>query len=735
MRKKLSLRLLVGVAVLSVMGCLNAGYSDLPTLRRATFDEQEFEKGSVQTTRRDVDVKLSGMVRQDWIGLDKIYTLHSCNDDQHSGFRSKSYVDIAATYGNKTYGKSAADARIRLTNYGYWYDESYYTPFSNDTRAVNMLTYMEEMWINLHFGTFFNAYDNWFSFKNHPVSLKMGYFPYTLGRGIALGDFPINIPYLGWNAEKYDDARFNQPGILIHGNINKDITYDLYYSKQSEKSNRYGSTWEKVNANRTDGRRPWRGVSKDRDLWTARMDFTQQKRWGDLHVQPYMMYVDAPELSVEVKGDSSARLGTVGLMTEFKRGRFSLNAEVAGQFGHQNMHAIDRNRTFIDADEFSGLSVKKYTHVFTGNKTNEAPGWANGNYNSDLYYINNTKNRGGREATTHQWLPAVTKNGDQLYTAEGGTAMQSYSLGSALTPAAPINTYNSDVTGNARFRDSYRVDYRGFMGVLDMKYEFEEVPVAIAAAGAYISGDKYPYNTEKDKRYRAFIPYGDYYYVGKYVYSQVLLEERKLPRPVNISLHHRYAFNNDQDMSNLAYLGTGVDWRPFKDKNRLSLKSNVLWFWETTTLKKWDQHGKLPTREGAGDALFNGNRSWFTSNGVWQEPVDDRSIATASRYDKGWETKEDASRYLGLELNFEAQYRPIKNCIILAQLGCFMPGQLYKDVEHMPNINMVGDSQKTTYYSSSSSFPAFDAPQAAKGNFGLGHDPVWRAALAVDYRF
>jgi hypothetical protein len=558
----------------------------------------------------------------------------------------------------------------------------------------------------------------------------MGYFPYMLGRGISFGDFPIHVPYLGWDSQKYDDARFNHPGILIHGYINKNISYDLYYSKQNENSILLSKTWETINENRTDGRRKWRGIAKDRDLWAAKMDFMHQKSWGDLHVQPYMMYVDASELKIEVQGDSAARLGTVGLMCEFKRGQFSMNAEVAGQFGHQNVHAIDRNEQMITVSTMSnGLAMLFNTHIFKDSGADDgSPVPAlGGAYPATKWHVNLVVNRGGFDKTTNQWIPAVTKNGDALKDTDGVTPLVSYTFnpdgigGDEFTATTAV--YNSNVTGNARFRDGYRIDYRGFMGVIDMKYEFEDVPLSVAVAGAYISGDRYPYNEERDKRYKGFIPYGDYNYIGKYVYSQVLLEERKLPRPTDISYHFQYAFNNIEDMSNLAYLGTGVEWRPFKDKNKLMLRSNILWFWETVDLKVWNKEEPMPFKDGTNDTqAFVGDFAWMKENQVWISPAPasiegEEEIIGENSFLKGWKTKDDASRFLGTELNFEIQYRPIKNCIVLGQLGCFIPGQLYKDLKGQPNVNTI------------------NGPQAAVGNFGLGNDPVWRLACSVDYRF
>jgi hypothetical protein len=251
------------------------------------------------------------------------------------------------------------------------------------------------------------------------------------------------------------------------------------------------------------------------------------------------------------------------------------------------------------------------------------------------------------------------------------------------------------------------------MGVVDMMYDFEDAPVSVCAAGAYVSGDKYPYNTERDKRYKAFLPYGDYYYTGKYVKSQMILEARKLPRPMDISLRHQYAFNNVEDMSNLAYIGFGTKWRPFKkEKDKLLLQTNLIWFWQTTDFDKWDTQGRLPGGYYNGESWvhnFYGDSSWYDVDARW---TDDNSHTI------GWKDGCDkSSRMLGTELNFEAEYKPVTNCSLNAQLACFIPGDRYKDSKNQPNVR------------------TYNGPQAATGNFGLGSDTVWRAKFSMNFDF
>jgi len=722
MRKKV---LLASLAAITCAGLMHAGHADIAAVRDFVKEDGMQETGNVTLTKKDVDVSLRGFVSEEWKGLDKINTLRASNDDQLSGFRSKTCIDLAATYGREKYGKSAADALVRLSSYGYWQQEGKYTPFTNsdgarDNKTLNLLTYVEEAWFDLHFGTFFDAYDNWFSFKDHPASIKMGYFPHQVGRGISFGDFPMHLPYLGFPSYERDDTRYTHPGILLHGNITKDIAYGLYYSKQAENGISTSQTWETIHSYRTDRagndfRRRWRGVSKDRELWAANLDLTHERDWGNILIQPYGTYLDAPETHIEFEADSAVRLGTVGMMAEYKKGGFAINAEVAGQFGHQNVWGIDRNRqeeyTAVD-----GTRMMRHSHIFYGNaaaaahSNNKAPV----NNTTTLANVGLIYNKGGYDSSG-VWIDSVTKNGDRLVASNGSTNLITSVPG--IDPGAGDTDYgawNSDVVGNGRFRDQYRIDYRGFMGVVDMKYAFEEVPVVISAAGGYISGDKYPYNTEQTKRYKAFIPYGDYNYAGKYVKSQIVMEERSLPRPVDLSYRYQYAFNNDQDLSNLAYLGTGVQWRPFEDKEKLMFESNIMWFWEATAVKKWDKTKHLPAelQYGNGGWGYDGT-DWYIHNadyGVRGESAD-------NSHKVGWKSDDTASRALGTELNFEVQYRPVENCLFLVQLACFLPGQLYKDLDGQPNLNTK------------------DSPVAHSGVFGLGNDPVWRGIVSFNFKF
>ena len=607
--------------------------------------ESGFAPGFISLTKNDIDLYISGEIETQWAFRDKSETLHRTDDDQYSQFVFKSCFDFFSQYGRQKYGKSAVDGLFRLTNYGYWQKEYRYTPLNSSSYyPLFSSTYLEEAWLNVHLGTFVGWLDR------HPISVKAGYFPYQLGRGISFGDAPMNIDYLGWGGGGSEDTRYNHPGILLHGHIRDNITYDFYYTKQSEVSSSSSETRAAVWTARTDGRPTKRGVSKDRDLWAAKMELSHSsKKWGELDVEPYMYYMDSPENYVEFSSyaDSSARLGTVGMMVDYKYKRWTLNFELAGQFGHQTMYPIDRDDTALAYS--AGDAGSYHTHIFS-----------TGPYSQTVA------------------LASATPS-----TSEGVQYNGAISYDSA---------YNSDYFGNARFRDGYRIDYRGYMGIVDLSYDFDNYPVRVSGAAGYISGDHYPYNDELDKRYRAFIPYGDHNYLGHDVKSYVIMYLRRVPRPTDISYRLANAQNNFDDISNLQYLGLGTEYKPLRN-DRMLLTTNVMWFWEACPPKQWDV-----------------NASVYSPYNTQHVISGDQSAGYVGGWSYGWETEQDASKFLGTEINATLEYLPVERLLVKCIGGIFFPGSLYKDVEGMPNTK---DNNYT----------------------GLGHDPVLYLNLGVEYKF
>ena len=310
-------------------------------------------------------------------------------------------------------------------------------------------------------------------------------------------------------------------------------------------------------------------------------------------------------------------------MFDFYHKGWSVNAEVAGQFGHQQVYAIDRNEIIVYND--AGTLKQVYSKVLL-----------------DAAY-----------APVASAAVVFASDCDYKGVAQNG---------------ASDNTYTN---ATDRFRDEYRIDYRGYMALMDVAYMFEKHPLKVAGAAGYISGDHYPYNTEKSKRYRGFIPYGDHDYIGKDVQSWIMLYLRYVPRPTDYSTRLGYAQNNVDDTSNLQHLGASAMYQPFNN-DRMIVGSNVLWFWESQAPK---------------------------------------------RYYSGAFSTQNVSKFLGTEVNFYGVYKPIDALVLRGVAGIFFPGDLYKDLEGVANENTI--HYETTGFV----------------NHGLGHAPVMIFGLSAEYKF
>jgi hypothetical protein len=650
----------VGVFCVSNMVAVGAG----------KVEAKKAKPGIIAVTKGDIDLYIGGKAELSWEFFDKMTTLHRCDDDQYTSWKQVSALDVFSQYGRQKYNKSAIDSFLRIKSKWLWGRVGHYTPLNDSTKDSEVImSYINQAWMNVHLGTFVS----WL--KNHPVSIKAGYFPYALGRGVSMGGTPMHIPFLGWDSGEGWWTDYYYPGLLVRGHIADNITYDLYYSQQSELSSYYDQSRAVVWANRTDGRSTHRGIRKDRDLFTARMDLSHNsKEWGMFKFQPYAMYLDSPENLVEydrthMTADSSVRLGTVGLMFDYKYKGLKINVEAAGQFGHQQMYPIDRDTTEDAYDTaaypggYTGLGYQKHTHILGGSTTAASQ----------------------KAPHSGTFIPYISSSEGTAYNGQAiGSSVYCYTNDADGTKNNVV-AYNSNYPHDKRFRDGYRIDYRGFMVLGDVSYELEEYPVKVAAAAGYISGDHLPYNTEVDKRYRGFIPYGDANYYGNEVKSYVVLKNRFLSRPTDLSYRRQAAEVQWRDSMNLQLFGLSAEYKPFED-DTMVLSSNLICFWAPCAPKKWDKDAS---------ALSD----FYSYN--------DRLGDT---WDKGWESTHDASKYLGTEINFVAHYEPIDCLECKFSGGIFFPGGLYKDLEGMPT---VVDNNYT----------------------GLGHDPVLSISFGVDYKF
>lgn len=521
--------------------------------------------------RGDSELMIGSISKISHVFQDATYLLNREIPDQNEYFKHNIDLFFDLKFGQEKYGHPAVELFTDLRHKGVWgkqavfadkyeagsvglanvkLSESVFGSHSHGTGKP--LVYVKDGWLQMSLNAIFNIE----SVNIH--TLRLGWFPFELGRGIALGSmYGANKEILGLYT--YSDDK-SAPGILLSGSLVKDVVnYDIYYAKFEERNK---SIADSFNSDKKHwiGRRssPWRGINKDNQLFAARLQFKTPARFekfGDLELEPYFFINEASDQTIEIAPDATTRIGASGIALEYSINNFEFGGEAAFNFGKETAQAIDRNQTRIQRREFVDSTNNTLIEVYT----------------------------------------QVTDNGSIAYATRANNKVVFQSGVENIDPS--INLPNNNPAGmdhgsdtlqskNSRFRPKYVNNFKGWMAVVDAAYNFEDVNLKIAAAYGYATGDTNPHNVEKDKDFNGFVGLHEWY-AGKRVKSIILLDERNLKRPISLPAGQAQA-SVDLSFSDLQHVGVGLEWQPkLKDKS-LTINPNALAFWKTHTSKKFD---------------------------------------------------------------------------------------------------------------------------------------------------
>lgn len=712
--------------------------------------EQEWIDHGISFSRNDeitgIGVGLGGRIRQEGFMFERPITFRSDTNDAYSFFRSKYSLNIRA---HDEY--SIVKFFTRCTAFNFWDDFGIYTPKveektfflgENFLRKTEVdthkhsspvtLWYLEEAALSI-------ALDKIFTIA-FPVHITAGYFPYSLGRGIALGDyFDGAIAYLGFDTPGNPGNGTQQsPGILLRATLTPFASLDFYYSKWRKRSQGSLYTREEVRAKRIDTNPDEiaRGSYNDRDIFAVKANIKARTNQGVMSIEPYLLYISAPELKIEYEADSSGRFITYGAMAQFQNKRLTVNAEVAGQWGVQRVHAIDRNHVVLgdsyyeeaQRDIHSSLQIsarrldlkgqklqKFHSHILIGaNKTltgysylpYQAPAQSDA-FRSDIDWDDDDGNR-------------VTDSGGQQI------LIVDRSVNEHRTPDRN-GTYikaktKTETPGVVSSGDAVMSTFDNETLMSDTYFQTREPEFDNAIQSVYSVGQTIP----NGKMYNSDIPFGGGKrfrkgYSINYTGIMGLLDiQYRLSDGITGALcvggisGDDYPFNTEEDKSYGGFV-------PFKDANYSGLFVKSYALFASRKLQRptsfSETHLSAPNNyEDLGNLLFVGTGLRYApfpqqekcvvelnilsfwehiSPRVWDKNKTrtyENSLHTAL-YKKTQDTlhytgdvgTERADSALGYEINASLFYYPLKNLELRLLGGLFIPGKLYKDLEGMPN--------------------------------------------------
>jgi len=592
-------------------------------------------KAPITIKKGDCELAIGGKTKIESFFQRNVYLLNQAIPDEQVYIKHAIDINFDFGYGQERYGYKAAEFYLALRNKGVWGKPAGFadresgpvgpssvklgrTIFGSHSHTTGKpLIWAKEAWLQFGLNAAFGASNK------HLHFMKLGYFPFEMGRGIALGSsYGLNKEILGLYSYPEDKGA---PGLLINGVLIQDIlTYDLYYSCFENRSKSLSDTLN-IDKRHILARRnsPWRGIDKNDDLVGGRLKWKalNDSIAGSLELEPYVFYNAASDQMVEIAPDSKANWGSYGFAVEHTYKKFEWGGEVAANYGYQDVFAFDRNNFRITNNQSvkgvqqganTGAMVEEYSKI-VDTATGKIPALV-----------------GGVRPTDSKAVVPGRLYSDVVFSTANVSLAQN---GQPLIGAPEFK--NAD----DRIRPCYRNDFGGWMATVDAAYTLDKLNLKVAAAYGYASGDINPHEIEKDKTYKGFVGLHEFY-TGKRVQSVLILGERFLLRPV--TLEEGFTdFDTDLTFSDLHQFGFGTTWTPKTRVRNLSLNPNVIFFWKAHATKKVSQT--------TGEIL----------------PC-------------------DASKYMGAEINLIAKCSLLKDLSLFGNFAVFVPGGLFRDITGSP---------------------------------------------------
>lgn len=507
--------------------------------------------------------------------------------------------------------------------------------------------------------------------------IQMGFFPYTLGHGIALGSGHHTSQPLPGNYSTQDVDQF-RPGVLIQGtNSNEQLLYNLYFGTIATKSDTYNATAAFANAQSREGGKISRGPWKSNHIFAAQLTCrpkTAEKTICD--VSSYFVFNHNNTDIVEFDNDASSKLFTLGMFGQAENGPLSVSFEYARNFGSQRVKKWDRNGYHIGAVTFN-------THLFYINPTG---------------YTQTTYNALGTADELFSPAIGLTTPHDLAERYDNGEIFDVTSTG-AVTTLKYKNSYN-------RFRNGYENRYEGWFVYTDACYQFNYWK--LGAALGILSGDNSPNDSEdlilaarltpnitykdKNKNYKGFSGIQEMF-KSNAITPCFIHEVQKLNAPLR-----SYSKLTEPLLTNLFFTGIGIHYDSVLHHKQLHMKFNALGYIQH---KQTTKGTNIPYSE-AESATFTVQRQTDR-----EKPLD---------------------TFLGIELNALGSLRITHDLNVSYKVALFIPGSYYETArgKYIPikhQINFAGADSSGV------------RDTADVYNITLGKDPALMISVGARYDF
>ncbi len=409
-------------------------------------------------------------------------------------------------------------------------------------------------------------------------TLTFGSFPFSIGRGIALGDvYAFNPSTLGF----YMDGTVDQYayGVKFSGGFfeNFDFTYDIYSAVLQNNCTSLAENLAKTQAQAFDRRSDSaRGFGKVNWLVALRSNIVPIKNdVTKLKFEPYLVHNLAPEQTIEFFADAKSKLTTVGIAAELSHNAWEFGMDGAMNFGHQTVKGWDR--LTIERVNRGGVATYLYSDIYTVNPNTNVVGVA-----QQVVYD-------PADSTTKKAINSVPRGVDSNGTEISGT------------------TYYNGLT---RFRAPYKNDYQGYMIVGDIGYWIYKKDFRVASTLGIASGDMNPnvnladpLSSKVDGTYSGFISLQELY-AGKLVKSVFVMGgSKKLVRPLATPTTGDMFSTLVDSFSNLIFTGFSLNYAPKSSERKFSINPNLLTYWEQAPGNKFDILTGLSINEKASKFL------------------------------------------------------------------------------------------------------------------------------------